>query len=331
MQVLILGGTSFFGKEMVRAFFAAGHSVTVFTRGHAKPTDLPPHQQLTGDRNSLSDLMTVGKGKNWDVVIDNIGYTQEDAEKFIKAFKTAKHLIFDSTVSVYRYAKTSYPQPLSEDCVDYRSRPREEDLTDVHWKYARGKLDAERVIVEECKTPWTIIRPPVVYGPDDVTNRGFWYLARLLDGGPILLSNGGIQSFRLAYSKDVAQAFLHSALNPKAFNKAYFVGQKEIITLKDFIDESAKHLGVQPQYINLPAECVGELAGPHASMINMIVDISRAERELQFKPTPFAEFCRETALWFREHWKGDSNQLLATRPKELALALKWKNVVEEFL
>lgn len=331
MQILILGGTSFFGKEMVRAFFAAGHSVTVFTRGHVKPTDLPPHQQLTGDRNSLSDLMTVGKGKDWDVVIDNIGYNQEDADKFIKAFKTAKHLIFDSTVSVYRYAKSPYPQPLTEDCIDHQSRPRDEDLNDIHWKYARGKLDAERLIINECKTPWTIIRPPVVYGPDDVTQRGFWYLARLLDGGPILLSNGGIQSFRLAYSKDVAQAFLLSALNPKAFNKAFFVGQKETITLKDFIDESAKHLGVKPVYVNLPNECVGDLAGPHASMINMIVDISRAERELNFKPTPFTQFMKETTLWFKEHWKGDLTQLLATRSKELVLAQKWKNVVEEFL
>lgn len=331
MQVLILGGTSFFGKEMVRSFFAAGHSVTVFSRGHVKPTDLPPHQHLIGDRNSLSDLMTVGKGKNWDVVIDNIGYTQEDAEKFIKAFKTAKHLIFDSTVSVYRYANLSYPQPLTEDCIDHHAHPSDEDLTDVHWKYARGKLDAERVIIEECGTPWTIIRPPVVYGPDDVTQRGFWYLARLLDGGPIILSNGGIQSFRLAYSKDVAQAFLRAALNPKAFNKAYFVGQKETITLKDFIDESAKHLGVKPVYVNLPAELVGELAGPHASMINMIVDISRAEKDLQFKPTSFPEFARETAIWFKEYWKGDKEQLLASRPKELVLAQKWKNVLEEFV
>lgn len=315
---------------MVRAFFSAGHSVTVFTRGHAKPTDLPPHQQLIGDRNSLSDLMTVGKGKNWDVVIDNIGYNPQDSEKLLKAFKTAKHLIFDSTVSVYRYARTPYPQPLTEDCIDHRARPREEDLSDVHWKYARGKLDAERVIMEECQIPWTIIRPPVVYGPDDVTQRGFWYLARLLDGGPIILANGGIQSFRLAYSKDVAQAFLLSAMNSKAFNKAYFVGQKETITLRDFLDESAKHLGVKPSYINVPGELAGELAGPHASMINMIVDISRAEQDLSFKPTPFTKFIRETAIWFKENWKGDREQLLSTRTKELVLAQKWKNVLEEF-
>ena len=81
MQVLILGGTSFFGKEIVRAFFSAGHSVTVFTRGITNPTDLPPHQRLVGDRTSLSDLLTVGRGKQWDVVIDNVGYNAEDAEK----------------------------------------------------------------------------------------------------------------------------------------------------------------------------------------------------------------------------------------------------------
>lgn len=331
MEILILGGTSFFGKEIVRAFFEAGHTVTVFSRGNEKPKDLPRHLQLTGDRNSLSDLMTVGKGKAWDIVIDNIGYDKEGAEKVIKAFRTAKHLIFDSTVSVYRYVPNRYPQPLTEETVDYGYSPPGEDLTDIHWKYAKGKLEAEKAIVTTCKIPWTIIRPPVVYGPFDTTQRGFWYLARLLDGGPILLANGGSQSFRLVYSKDVARAFLLAAGNPKAFQKAFYVGQKEIITLKDFLDESARVLGVSPHYVNIPTELLGDLGGPHASMVNIIVDSSRAEKELGFKPTPFVEFIKETSNWFKEHWKGNLEELLKTRPQELIIAQKWKNVVEEFL
>lgn len=331
MQVLLLGGTSFFGKEIVRAFFAAGHTVTVFTRGNVKPTDLPPHQKIVGDRNSLSDLMTVGRGRIWDVVIDNIGYNQEDSEKLVKAFRTAKHLIFDSTVSVYRYSKSRFPFPLEEDSIDYNSHPKDENHQDVHWKYARGKLEAEKYIVENCQIPWTLIRPPVVYGPDDTTQRGFWYLARLLDKGPLLLANGGNQSFRLVYSKDVAQAFLKAAGNPKAYNQAYYVGQKEIITLKDFLDESAKHLGVRPQYVSIPQELLGELGGPHAPMVNIVVDISKAERELGFQPTPFPAFIKETTLWFKDQWKGSLSSLLATRNQELALAQKWQSVVAEFL
>jgi len=331
MQVLILGGTSFFGKEMVRAFFAAGHSVTVFTRGIAKPTDLPPHQRLVGDRNSLSDLMTVGRGKDWDVVIDNIGYHAEDAEKAVKAFRNVKHFIFDSTVSVYRYSSKLFPQPLVENEIDFSLHPPIEDLSDIHWKYARGKLEAEQVIQQKCEIPWTIIRPPVVYGPDDPTQRGFWYLARLLDGGPLLLPNGGTNSFRLVYSKDVAQAFLAAALNPVSFGKTYYIGQKEIITLKDFLDESAKHLGVHPHYVSIPSDILGDLGGPHSSMVNIIVDISLAEKDLKFRPTPFPRFIKETTLWFKEKWKGNSGELLKTRSQELVLAQKWKNVLADFL
>lgn len=331
MQVLILGGTSFFGKDIVRAFFAAGHSVTVFTRGNQRPTDLPKHQQLVGNRQSFSDLMTVGKGKDWDVVVDNLGYSAEDAEKLVKAFPTAKHLIFDSSVSVYRFSKNPYPQPLFSQSVDSSVRPPQEDPNDIHWKYARGKIEAEEVIRKKCEVPWTIIRPPVVYGPDDPTERGFWYLVRLLEGGPLILANGGVQSFRLSYSKDVAQAFLKAALNPKAHQKSYFIGQKEIITLKDFLDESAKHLGVSPQYVSIPSEIAGELAGPHGSMINIIPEISEAERDLNLSPTPFSQFIKETTHWFKEHWKGNRENLLRTRPLELLLAQKWKNVIEEFV
>lgn len=331
MQVLVLGGTSFFGKDIVRAFFSAGHSVTVFTRGNKRPTDLPKHQQLTGNRRSISDLMTVGKGKDWDVVIDNIGYTAEDAEILVKAFPNAKHLIFDSSVSVYRFAKTSYPQPLLSQSVDNSVRPAQEDPHDIHWKYARGKMEAEEIIRKKSTIPWTIIRPPVVYGPDDPTERGFWYLLRLLEGGPLILANGGIQSFRLSYSKDVAQAFLKAALNPKAHQKSYFIGQKEIITLKDFLDESAKCLGVVPNYVSVPLEIAKDLGGPHSSMINIIPDISEAERDLELRPTPFPQFIKETTNWFKEHWKGSREELLKSRPLELLLAQKWKNVIEEFL
>ncbi|NBX92976.1 MAG: SDR family oxidoreductase [Proteobacteria bacterium] len=330
MEILILGGTSFFGKDIVRAFFEAGHTVTVFTRGLQKPTDLPHHHQITGDRNSVSDLNTVAKGKDWDVVIDNIGYDQEGAAKVVKAFRGAKHFIFDSTVSVYRFVRNRNPQPLTEESVDYDFSPPQEDRNDIHWKYARGKLEAEKLISKECKVPWTIIRPPVVYGPFDTTQRGFWYVARLLDGGPILLPNGGNQSFRLVYSKDVAKAFLLAAGNPRAFGKAFYVGQKEIITLKDFIDESARVLGVTPRYVNIPRDILGELGGPHSSMVNMIVDFSLAEKELGFKPTPFSEFMRETTLWFKEHWKGNREELLKTRAQELIIAQKWKNVIDEF-
>lgn len=330
MKVLILGGTSFFGKEMARQFFEDGHSVSLFTRGNEKPSDLPPHESLKGDRGKLADLSQAARHAEWDVVIDNIGYDAENAEMALQAFKHAKRFIFDSTVSVYRYVPERFAQPLKETSVSYDYIPPEENLSDIHWKYARGKLDAERVIARQSAVPWTIIRPPVVYGPYDPTQRGFWYLARLLDGGPILLANGGAASFKLAFSRDIAKAFVLAATSPRAVGKTYFVAQKEIITLRDFLEESARALDVKPQFVNIPSEILGELGGPHAPMSNLVPDTTQAESDLGFKATPFSEFMRETAHWFRDQWKGDRAELLKTRPKELELAGKWRSLMKGF-
>lgn len=330
MKVLILGGTSFFGKDIARQFFEEGHEIALFTRGNERPTDLPPHHHLKGDRRNPSDLNAAAAHADWDIVIDNIGYDEKDAQMALTAFRRTRRFLFDSTVSVYRYVPEKFAQPLKEESVSFDYIPPEENLTDIHWKYARGKLDAERVFVRQSEVPWTIIRPPVVYGPYDTSLRGFWYLARLLNGGPILLSNGGLSSFRLAYSRDIARAFLLAAREPKAERKTYFIAHREIITLKDFIEESAHALGITPQFINLPAEVVGELAGPHSPMSNLIVDITQAEIDLGFRPTPFSQFVRETALWFRDHWTSKSPELLKTRPQELALAQKWQSLLKQF-
>ncbi len=330
MKVLILGGTQFFGKEIVRLLADAGHSVGVFTRGNRKPQDLAPHQHIQGDRENPEDLRRAAETEDWDAVIDNIAYSATHVRAALKAFSSTSHYILCSSISVYRYIPSSYAQPMRESEVSFDFQPVDEDLNDIHWKYARGKLEAERELVRQRKVSWTVIRPPVVYGPEDPTERGFWYLARLLRGGPLLLPNGGVQSFRIASSTDTARAFVQVIENRKrVVRKAYFIGQREIITLRDFVEESARAMGLMPDYVEIPSEILGEMGGPWAPMVNLVPDISAARKDFGFEPTPFVDFVHSTAHWFRDCWRGDEKKLLATRDKELKLATSWKKLVEQ--
>lgn len=330
MNVLILGGTQFFGKEIVRLLSEAGHNVGVFTRGNLPVHHIAPHQHIQGDRENPEDLKRAAETERWDVVIDNIAYSAAHVRAALKAFSDVSHYVLCSTVSVYRYIPSPYPQPMKEGGVSFDFQPSEEDLNDVHWKYARGKLDAERECMKQRKVPWTILRPPVVYGPEDPTERGFWYLARMLTGGPLLLANGGVQSFRIISSLDTATAFLQVVENrKKVLKKAYFIGQQEIITLKDFIGESARAMGLMPDYLDVPADILGEMGGPWAPMVNLVPDISAAKKDFGFQPTPFVDFIQSTALWFRDHWRGDEKKLLSTREQELQLAARWKKLVAQ--
>jgi 2'-hydroxyisoflavone reductase len=320
MRVLVLGGTTFFGRDLVRELVAAGDDVSIFTRGTHYPSDLPDVRRFTGDRNRAEDLKKAAGP--WDCVIDNVAFDGAGVRTALAALKDVGRYVLTSTVSVYRFVRERHAVPWKEASVVFDYQPADETPSDIHWAYARGKLEAERA-VRESKLPWTVLRPTVVYGPNDPKNRGFWYLERMRRGGPILLSNGGAGSFRLAYSLDVAKAISAAARSVKAAGKVYNLAQEEIVTLEQFLKESARALGVKPELVPVPYSHLGEtLAGPHGTLVNVIPD-TQASRELGVTPTPFSVFAEKTALWFQDHWQGDRSQLLENRPQEIAFAESW--------
>ena len=323
MRVLVLGGTAFFGREIVRLFHEAGHAVAVFTRGNIYPKDFPPVRRICGDRKNIRDLEKANQLASWDLVIDNIAYQGTDIKIALQAFPSIKHYILTSTISVYRYSRSQFGVPLDESNVDWTLAPPSENLTNIHWSYARGKLDAEQALRESTLTPWTIFRPTVVYGPNDVLERGFWYLGRMLKGGAILLAGDKQGAFRLAYSHDIATLYLTTALKQKGFSRIYNVAMEEKISLREFCIESAKVLNVRPTFYELKSNEVDEaLLGPLANLSDVFPLIDRAKADLDYKATPWPSVARSTALWFCDHWKGDETKLYQTRAKELEVAKK---------
>ena len=127
-------------------------------------------------------------------------------------------------------------------------------------------------------------------------------------------------SFRIGYSEDMARAYLDVIKTDNTVGKTYNIAQEEVITLKDFILESAKALRLKPELISVPLEELGEMAGDYASMINLVPDIAAAKRDFGFTHTPFPEFAASSALWFRDNWNKDKKGILETRPRELEFA-----------
>lgn len=320
MKILLLGGTSFFGKQIAKILDLAGHSVTLFSRIDKLPEDLSRFPHIKGDRNDPAQLAKASNAHEWEVVIDNIAYDAKTIKAAIDLFQNVKQYIFTSTISVYRYAPLGTTQPFREDCIDYDYTPNDENMSDVHWKYARGKMEAEKQLIRQAQIPWTILRPSIVYGPWDPTERGFWYLKRLMTGGPILLANNGSNSFRLAYSLDVASSYLEAIRNPDAIGRIYNIAGNEIITLHDFIFDSAKILGLDAQVVTGSYEEIKSLGGPYATDRNWIPNIEASRRDLAFRSTPWIECAETTAAWFRDCWAGDEKKLLGTREEELKLA-----------
>jgi 2'-hydroxyisoflavone reductase len=329
-RALLLGGTCFFGKSIARTLVDRGYELTIFTRGQASRDDLPPHRHVRGDRKRREDVLAVGKSTSWDLVIDNIAFDESDMRIALDAFAGVGRYVFCSTVSVYRYTRERFPHPLKESFVDYEYRPVDEVPGDVHWGYARKKMEAERVLVREGRMPWTIVRPPVVYGPEDPTDRGFWYLARVRDGGPLLLADGGRQTFRIIDAEDCARAHVDAGECPQAVGEAYNIAQWETITLREFVEESCRTLGSKPEFLSVPGELLGEAAGPWASMAPFIPDFSKAIAAWGFRPTPWPVLAERAARWFLEHEAQVTPRVLKGRDGELRFAKRWRALVAQF-
>jgi len=149
MNILILGGTSFFGKLLVNRLVEEGNQVGIMTRGNSQPQDIRPHWKFVGDRYEEQDLSTVAGKQAWDVVIDNLATNRESVEIALKAFKGVGRYLLTSTISVYSFSREGYRVPLLEDQVDHSFHPPSEEGTNIHWKYARGKLEAESTLMDK--------------------------------------------------------------------------------------------------------------------------------------------------------------------------------------
>jgi nucleoside-diphosphate-sugar epimerase len=323
MKILILGGTTFLGREITNALTRLGHQVSVFTHTQTPlPPDLSFHEKIFGERKKFTDLVKVARHAAWDVVIDNLAFDGLSVDLALAAFTQVKRYILTSTISVYRYSRFGSQQPYYEDFVDHDSRPTAERLTDAHWSYARGKLDAERQLIRQNQTEWTIFRPTMVYGPHDNKHRGNWYLARLLDGGPILLPEGGTKLFRLAYAPALAQLYALACENENSRGQIFNVAQSECVTLLDFVKDSAEALGVSAELVSVPTSQLGneKLGGPLSMPVDWNVDSGKAARDLGFKHPAWDSFIRDTAHWFRDYGSDYKSSLLATRAAELTIA-----------
>lgn len=324
MRILVLGGTSFFGAEIVDLLLAEDHDVSVLTRGNKQPDWLGDVQHLEGDRTHSDQLHDLLKGESFDVLIDNIAYQARDVKITLDVVgDRLGRYVLTSTAAVYRYVPRR-TMPLEEDEVDFEWQPPDFDPEDRGWEYASGKRDAERVLLGQEDVPYTVIRPPIVLGPVDPTLRGYFYFQRLLDGKPVILTNGGINSFRMVYSGDLARAYLLAMDNSRAENRVYNITQTEIITTRDFIEAAAAALDSEAEIVAVPERSLKtaqlDYADPYARLINFIPSVRRAQDELGYDSTPYQSWVKETARWFRDHYQGQDSKGYGDREREVALA-----------
>jgi nucleoside-diphosphate-sugar epimerase len=215
------------------------------------------------------------------------------------------HYLQTSSAAVYtdRFVR----RPLREHDADLTLRVPTDAPNPFHSRlghgYANGKRHAEQVAHESGIT-WTILRPPVVLGADDRTQRVWWFVQRLLDGEPLLIPDWGPgRVFQVGWTQDIARAFCAAAGNPAAFGRAYNVAQLEIYTSESWIEAAAALLGVQPRYAHIAEDAVADVGLPGYALPvagrpfgHVLVDTSCLSHELGFEPSPENVWLKDTLL-----------------------------------
>jgi 2'-hydroxyisoflavone reductase len=207
LRILILGGTGFTGPYQVRYALSRGHKVTTFNRGKTHPGELPNEvEQLIGDRNGKLDAL---KGRQWDVTIDNpttLPAWVRDAAQILKG--NVERYVFISTISVYGEPKTG-PDEIAPTEKYEGADPYKETLEAMkaggYKTYGPLKALSEREAEKWFPGKTLIIRPGLIVGPRDDTDRFTYWPVRIDRGGEVLAPGSPNDAVQFIDARDLAE------------------------------------------------------------------------------------------------------------------------------
>jgi 2'-hydroxyisoflavone reductase len=207
MHILILGGTGFTGPYQVKYALSRGHKVTTFNRGKTHPGELPGEvEQLIGDRNGKLDAL---KNRQWDVVIDNpttLPAWVRDGAQILKG--NVERYVFISTISVYPESKTGPDENTPTERYE-GADPFKETIEAVkasgYKTYGPLKALSEKEAEKWFPGKTLIIRPGLIVGPRDETDRFTYWPVRIDRGGEVLAPGSPDDPVQFIDARDLAE------------------------------------------------------------------------------------------------------------------------------
>ncbi len=243
LSILILGGTGFTGPEQVEYAIARGHRVTLFNRGKTRPGLFKGKvaEELIGDLNSDTSAL---KNKKFDVVIDNpttLPLWVKNAAEYLKG--NTKHYIFISTTSVYRDESQiginenspTLPMPAGLDPYQPDQRNAAQLAASSNpANYGAFKARAEVEVQNQYPGINTIIRPCLIVGPLDRTDRFTYWPARIDQGGEVLAPDKPEDPCQFIDSRDLAEWMIRVA-EAREFGTFNAIGPAKPMTIAEML------------------------------------------------------------------------------------------------
>jgi len=237
LRILILGGTGFIGPHQVGYALARGHKLTLFNRGREADAWSGQVEELIGDRNT-GELKAL-EGRTWDVCIDNpttLPFWVRDAGRAL-AGRVGQY-IFVSTVSVY--ATNDKPADETAALLPYPGADPMAETAATLAASNRGLYGPLKAVSEaEAKRRFgaatTIIRPGLITGPGDETDRFTYWPVRLAKGGEVLAPGDGADPVQFIDARDLAEWTIRMA-ETRTFGVFNATGLARVLLMRPMLD-----------------------------------------------------------------------------------------------
>ena len=245
---LVVGGTRFIGRHTVEELLAHDYEVAIFNRGnHENPfADDDRVTHVEGDRKDETALRAAKLSVEPDVVIDCVAYHPADVETATEIFADVDGYVYISSGSSYaaeEIPKREGETPL-EPCTDAQA------TDDAHETYGNRKAEGDRAVfaAAEDGVAAMAVRPCIVYGPHDYTERLDYWIDRVLTHDRVVVPGDGQNLWHRAYVEDVASALRIVAERGEP-GAAYNVGDRRALTLRETLETIADVAGVDCELV----------------------------------------------------------------------------------
>jgi nucleoside-diphosphate-sugar epimerase len=307
-RALVLGGAGFIGVAACKELMRRGIETIAAGRKDR------PYGTFTSyvvcDRSDEDQLARTLQQVEPDVLLDLACYQPHEVDAVERHFKGGRYVFVSTGV----YPNLNGKPAREEDFVPLKGEPPAE------LDYLDGKRWCETALARSTDLPWTVIRPPAVFGPADHSLRIAAYMQRIEDGGPLLVPEESYErQAGLSWVKDIGYACALACdtrkdLLRKAYNAAF-----EGVSLRDLIEGIARAMGKPVRLHPMPFADLPDGASPYGPdprrSAGYVLD--RARRELGFEPSALEDALAETLAWYRV--ARPSHPGYVNRANELAL------------
>jgi 2'-hydroxyisoflavone reductase len=315
-SLLVLGGTRFLGRALVDAALARGHDVTLFNRGLTNPELFLDVEKLRGDRNE--DVSAL-EGRDWDAVVDVATFLPRAVRLAVDALRDhVGRYAFVSSISAYADLST----PASEDAPVAELKNRDSESVE---DYGPLKAECERIVQDAFGDHALVVRPGLIVGPHDPTDRFTYWPRRVAEGGRVLAPAPQDAPVQFIDVRDLAE-WIVNAIESSLSGLYNVTG--EPTKFERLLEECVRASGVA-EIVWVPSERlveagVGEwmelplwLVSPDFAAMQR-TDVSKALRD-GLRLRPLAETVRDTLAWdaARATPRAEGVGLSAEREREL--------------